>query len=393
MKAEVVPHSQSTILKAGLAMFSMYFGAGNIVFPLVLGQLAEGNTFYAILGLLITAVGVPFLGLIAMTLFNGNYRHFFDRLGYWPSTLFILFMMIMIGPIGAIPRLIALSHATVNIYWPGTSLILFSALSCLIIFLTTYKKNRVVDILSYYFTPLLLLSLGLIAYMGFINMPMPTTSNLEPSSAFLLGFMRGYETMDLLGSFIFSSIVLSCLEYPNYPVDHPHAKKNFRNMIFITLKASVIGALLLGSVYVSFCYAAAHNSVALHGLSSDQLLGQLALLTLGPYAGIIAIIAVTFACITTAIALSVVFAEYIHHEVLKGKSSYTACLITTLIVAFFMSTLSFTGIMAILAPILQVLYPALIVLSILNILHKVWHINSVKIPFWITLALSFILTR
>ena len=69
----------SNTIATGFAMFAMFFGAGNVVFPLSLGLMAQDKNIYAIVGLLITAVGVPFIGLMSMTLFNGNYKHFFEK--------------------------------------------------------------------------------------------------------------------------------------------------------------------------------------------------------------------------------------------------------------------------------------------------------------------------
>src|SRR5665647_1655937 len=99
--------NKSPIIATGLAMFSMFFGAGNVVFPLALGQIAQDKNFFAILGMLVTAVGVPFAGLIAMTLFNGDYRKFFARMGAVPGFIVVAIIMGLIGPFGAIPRCIA----------------------------------------------------------------------------------------------------------------------------------------------------------------------------------------------------------------------------------------------------------------------------------------------
>lgn len=73
MKARTLSNTIAT----GFAIFSMFFGAGNVVFPLALGQFAKDKHPYAAFGLVLTAVIVPFIGLIAMALFNGNYKHFF----------------------------------------------------------------------------------------------------------------------------------------------------------------------------------------------------------------------------------------------------------------------------------------------------------------------------
>ena len=90
--------SKTNIIAIGFAMFSMFFGAGNVVFPLALGQYAQDHNFYAILGLLITAVGVPFAGLMAMTLYNGDYKKFFERIGPLPGFAVAAIIMGLIRP-------------------------------------------------------------------------------------------------------------------------------------------------------------------------------------------------------------------------------------------------------------------------------------------------------
>jgi LIVCS family branched-chain amino acid:cation transporter len=380
------PKKSSTTLTVGLAMFAMFFGAGNIVFPLALGQYAQDQTLFAILGLLITAVGVPFLGLISMTLFNGNYTHFFERIGKIPGFVVTVFIMGLIGPFGAIPRCITLSHSTFSMFWSGVSLSTFSIISCLLIFLFTFRKNRLLEILGIVLTPLLLISMGIIIVKGFFNSPSAPISDFSSDAVFLLGLLKGYQTMDLLGAFFFSTIILECLESNGLD----NSQHNYRKMVFLTLKASLIGASLLAISYIGFCYVAAFNSETLQGVLPDQLLGVIAMHILGPYAGLVAIIAVALACLTTAIALAAVFAEFLHHRVTFEKLPYISSLILTLFVTYFVSTLSFSGIASFLVPILEICYPALVLLSALNIAHKLYHFNPVKIPVLLVFLISFV---
>lgn len=368
--------TRSNTLATGLAMFSMFFGAGNVVFPLALGQFAKDNNIYAILGLLITAVGVPFAGLIAMTLFKGDYRSFFARMGVWPGFIICAIIMGLIGPFGAIPRCIALSYSTASSYIPGISLPLFSAISCLIIFALTVKRNNIVDILGYVLTPFLLLSLGIIIVKGLLFSAEAPQSPHPPGAVFLEGLLQGYQTMDLLGAFFFASVVILCLKK-----DLPTQQMSNSSLIMkLTMRASVIGAFLLSLAYIGFSYLASFHSVDLMGIKADDLISQIAVRVLGNQAGIVVCAAVALACLTTAIALCSVFAEYLHEDITNYRMNYTACLIVTLLITYFISTLNFTVIIGLLAPILQVCYPALITLSLFNILYKLYGIKFVKTP-------------
>lgn len=367
-------------------MFSMFFGAGNVVFPLALGIYAKDANLYAIMGLLISAVGIPFAGLIAMTLFNGNYQQFFQRIGKVPGFILASLIMAIIGPFGALPRCITLSYATMQIYLPEVSLALFSILSCILIFMLTYKRTAILEILGYVLTPVLLLSLGIIIVKGLIVSPPAPISNHAPISIFFEGLFEGYQTMDLLGAFFFSSVILVYLER-DVDITNP---KNCWKVIKLALKASSIGATLLALTYIGFSYVAAFNSDVLSGVSKEEIPGRLASLILGPYGGIVVCIAVSLACLTTAMALASVFAEFLHTDIAFGKISYPFALIITLIISFFISTLRFNGIISFLAPILQVCYPALITLTILNILYKLHHFRPVKLPVLLVFLASLV---
>ncbi len=380
-------HHKTIVLATGLAMFSMFFGAGNVVFPLAVGQYAQDKNFFAIIGLLITAVGVPFLGLAAMALFDGNAKDFFDRLGRIPGFIVAAVIMGLIGPFGAIPRCIALSYSTMKTYFPALSLPIFSVISCIVIFLFTYKRSRIIDILGYVLTPLLILSLAVIIIKGLISSPEVSTTDLSSWSTFSIGLKEGYQTMDLLGAFFFSSVVLECLR-KEYPLTNE--RSSHKRLLILMLKASCIGAFLLAIIYVGFSYVAALHSENLVSIGKEELLSTLAKQILGPYAGIIACVTVALACLTTAIALTTVFAEFIHSDVTQNYVSYEVAIIITLIFTNVIATLNFTKIVALLAPILLICYPALITLSVLNLLYKLYAFKPVKIPVLAVFILSLI---
>ncbi|MBA3723238.1 MAG: branched-chain amino acid transport system II carrier protein [Parachlamydiaceae bacterium] len=382
----MISSSKSRYISTGLAMFSMFFGAGNVIFPLVIGQMAGEKVPFSLLGLLVTAVGVPFMGMIAIILFRGNYQSFFDRMGKLPAAVIIACIMLLIGPFGGIPRCIALSYSTLKTSWDAFPFILFSLLACVIVFLFTYRKSRTLTLLGSVLTPLLLISLSVIIISGLM-----TPSELEPSSfswleAFKYGFLEGYNTMDLLASFFFSTIIFNGLKNYFDPKEADHDRSVFVHSI----QSSIIGATLLSLIYIGFSYVAAYHAHALQITEQDQLLGSLTFKILGPYAGLFAAITIALACLTTAIALAVVFSEYLQKTVFDHRITYIQALLVTLVVTFGVSTLEFKGIVRLLAPILQIVYPALIVLTICNILYRLYHFKPVKVPVYITLGLAIL---
>ncbi len=358
--------SFSRVFSIGLAMFSMFFGAGNVVFPLVVGQTTGDQTPFALLGLLLTAVGVPFLGLIAILLFQGNYQQFFARSGKVPGFLLAAAIMLLIGPFGGLPRCIALSYSTLKLSWPLLPFGLFSFLSCLLIFFCTYKKNQMLNLLGYGLTPLLLFSLMVIVVVGLWTGESSFSSSLTASQSFWHGFMEGYNTMDLLASFFFSAIIYNTLKQES----QSSGVQGERDIFQLSLKASCIGGTLLALVYVGFSLVAAWHASNLSVDNQGELLGALTLKILGPYAGLVASATIALACLTTAIALAAVFAEFLQKMLFCNKISYFQSLVLTLAVGFAVSLLEFTGIVTLLAPLLQVAYPALIIFTIFNIVSR-----------------------
>lgn len=366
---------KSDSIAIGLAMFSMFFGAGNVIFPLAVGQYAGDKNLFAMLGLILTAAVMPIAGVIAMILFDGNYRQFFGRLGRIPGFLLALTIISLLGPLGSTPRCIALSYTTLKSAFLDMSPITFSAISCVIILGFTIKKNHILTLLGWVLTPLLLASLITIIVIGLFTateVQMVQESNL---SMFLHGLKEGYNTMDLLAAFFFSSTILNILRTRC----QENGQSN-RNYLKIAYQASIVGAILLSAIYVGFSYLASYHGHHLPINGKDELLAAITLKIAGPFGGLLVCITIALACLTTAIALISAFTDFIQKEVFSEKVSYEITLIGSLILTFFVSTFEFTGISAFLGPILQICYPGLIVLTFLNIANRIGDFKPIKTP-------------
>ena len=187
--------------------------------------------------------------------------------------------------------------------------------------------------------------------------------------------------MDLIAALFFSSLV-----YQRLKKDH-EGKEEKSSLLIPTMKASLIGASLLSLIYIGFSYVAAHHSMALGGTSIDQLLGKIGQIILGSHAGLIVCISIALTCLTTAIALTVVSAEFLQKKVTNGRLRYEWALIVVLAITLCISSLEFTGIVNLISPILQVIYPSLLVLSLFNIFHKLWGYKPIKTPVLLILLL------
>lgn len=372
------------VIPIGLAMFSMFFGAGNVIFPLAVGQYAGDQNTFAIAGMILTAVVMPFAGVFAMILYEGNYREFFGRLGKAPGFIVALLIISLIGPMGSTPRCIAVAYSTFNASFPGISSLLFSTVFIGLVFLFTAWKGRILSLLGYVLTPVLLLSLAAIVVLGLaLSADLPVTDHSK-MGVFFHGLKEGYNTMDLLAAFFFSSTIFAILK-------EKRKDSCERKHVHLSLRAAVLGAILLGVVYYCFNVISAYHGNELLSSSKDQLLSAITHKVAGSYGGVLVSVTVGLACLTTAIALVSVFSDFVHRDLFAKKVSYPVILITSLVITFAVSTLEFSGISSFLGPILQICYPGLIVLTMLNIAYKTTGFAPVKIPVFGTFALSALL--
>ncbi|HEY5236062.1 MAG TPA: branched-chain amino acid transport system II carrier protein [Rhabdochlamydiaceae bacterium] len=377
---------QSSLFTTGLALFSMFFGAGNLIFPLLIGKSVGSNVWFAIFGLGLTAVIVPFLGLAAMVLFQADYHRFFGRLGKVPGMMLLLVLQLILGPFGVIPRLVTLMHATVRPYLFDMPLMLFSIFAAVLIFGCSFKRQRLIGFLGAILTPILLLSLMALVFFGLTSDS--TMSPVSPAAgdSFLQGLVGGYNMMDLIAAFLFASVVLPHFQKET-ELEHPAQRR--RSLMKKMVLSSLIAAALLFLTYVGLCLISAHHGGSIDPAHpQEQMLSTIAAKLLGPAGGCIAAIAVVMACLTTAMTLVSIFADYLQKDLCKEKISPTLALVITLAITTLFANLGFGGIAAFLGPIVQIVYPGLILLTLLNILHSLYGYRLVKWPVFLTFAAS-----
>lgn len=374
----------SGILIAGLALFSMFFGADDLIWPLILGGTAGDKNFFAILGLLITGISLPLLGLISMMLFKGDYRAFFERIGKKTSLMLIFIIQAIIGPVGAIPRSITLSYASLKPYlFEGIDLTIFSLLSCSLLLVFTIKPRRVIHFLGIILTPVLLVSLGAFLFFGFLSPPEPKEVNMTSLEAFSGGLKVGYNTLDIIAAFIFAPLVMT---HFIAPAESDH-KVVFKKMV----KASLITAGLLSAVYIGLTYISSfYTPYVGEGHKPEEHLSVIANFLLGPTGAFIACIAVSLACLTSCIPIVSICGDYVREDLFRNRGGVFLPIVTILGISSMVANMGFMGIADMLAPVLQVLCPGLIVLSLFNIIHKLYERHMPRTPIFAAFVLSTI---
>ena len=377
-----------TGLTAGFAMFSMFFGSGNLVFPLVIGTQSLDKVAYGAFGLLLTGIIVPFLGLMAIILFAGNRPAFFGCIGKIPAFLLTLAMLSLMGPFGVIPRCILVSYGGIQLFWPNLEFHYFAAAFCLVTMLLVWKHDRIVPIIGRILTPALLVSIFVIIIAGFFRETALSPSDINALEVFLNALNIGYQTMDLLAAFFFSATTVAYL-YQNLP------NSDEKSLLKLSVNACLIGGGLLAAVYVCFILLGAHFAPKLSTVNPEQMLAAIAGFTLGDFAIPVASAAIALACLTTATILVMLFADFVHEDACNkkyGEAGEHFWIIVTLLISFTISLSGFDKLAIWIQSALWIAYPALIALAVANSMKMLLKLefNWGCVVFWTVLAIIFI---
>ncbi|MGL5983278.1 MAG: branched-chain amino acid transport system II carrier protein, partial [Cetobacterium sp.] len=204
------------ILVLGLALFSMFFGAGNLLFPPSLGVQVGSSWISAGVGFFITGVGLPLLGILAFTK-CGTLEHFADKVSPKFNTAYITTLILVIGPLFAIPRTGSTTFEMgvlplIGSLDPKMMTIVCSLLFFSITLFLVLNESKVTDILGKFLTPIILIILALITLVGILNpIGEAVVSSIE-GNQFSYGFVSGYQTMDALASVLFGVVIIKGLE-------------------------------------------------------------------------------------------------------------------------------------------------------------------------------------
>jgi len=367
-------------------MFSMFFGSGNLVFPLQLGKLAGNEYGIGLLGLLITAVIVPFFGLLAMILFAGDRHAFFAKLGNKPAFILTAIMLGLMGPFGVVPRCITVAYGSVKIAFPSFPFTIFCFLFSCAVGALIWQKNRVVEIIGVFLTPWKLGGILILITAGILTGSTPTVNTGTFATNFTQGISSGYQTMDLIAAFFFSAAIVHYLQ--NHLAKDTLQQNTDKTLVKLSLMASFIGATLLVLIYAGFVTMGAKHSVQFANAQPEEFLSLIAHYSLGSAATVIVCLTLVVACLATAVILTELFVEFLEEDVLPQRITHGQAVILTLAVTFAVSLLGFSKIALILKQILGYAYPALIAFTLMSIFDKITGKQWAGKSFWVILALS-----
>jgi LIVCS family branched-chain amino acid:cation transporter len=357
-----------SIFILGFSIFAMFFGSGNLVFPMQIGSVCLNYWLIGFLGLLVSGIIIPFAGVFAIKRYQGSYDNFFKELGFGANIIIPLILLSLLGAFGIVPRCITVAFGGFHVLEPAIPLWAFSCVFTLICFLTGLKDTRMLNIIGKFMTPVKLGTLALIIIVGILSAPYLSISEYTKESSFKLGLVQGYQTMDLIAGFFFSSLIFRHIE------QQCGSSANSKTIFLISAKASLIGASVIALAYGGLVYLGASYSSVIQAVQPTEMLPTLTQHLLGEYSTIVIAFAMGFSCLTTATALNNLYADFLRKLFKLKEAHFCYVLMATSLISFALSLLDFKGIAAFLSPILDVIYPGLIVFTIASLIYPRPHI-------------------
>ena len=355
-------------------LFGLFFGAGNLIFPLHLGQLAGANWFPAMLGFLVTAVALPLLGVLAIAATHAEGVYDIGRpLGRFFALAFMVLIHATIGPMFGTPRTATVSFTTGVLpmlpkAWAQVGLLVFSALFFAAAFFLSYKERKITTAVGKILNPVFLVLLFFVFFIGFSHpMGNPATQTVTAAyknASFMNGFLQGYNTMDALAALAFGVTVVTAVRGLGLKNDDDVAKS--------TAKAGVMATSWIGLIYAALILLGS-MSLAHFKLSPEggTAFNQVVTYYFGAAGHAVLATLLTLTCLTTAVGLVAAFAQDFYRHF--PKVSYRVWLALTSFLSFLTANFGLEQIIAWSVPMLMFLYPFSMVLILLSVFGKAFH--------------------
>lgn len=364
-------------------LFGMFFGAGNLIFPVYMGQQAGRNVWSAILGLVITGVGLPLLGVAAIGITRSNgLIELSQKVGKTYGLLFTCALYLTIGPFFAIPRCatVPFTVAVSNLLDTQATapvLAVFSLVFFAIVLAFSLRPGKILTYVGKILTPVFLVFLAALVVTALIH-PMSAVSDVEPlgnyqNSAFMAGFLEGYNTMDALASLAFGIVVVNVIRELGI--------KKPEYIAISTAKAGIFSGIIMAVIYFAVTIIGVQSRGAnVACANGGEVLVLIANHYFGSAGNLMLSITVTLACLKTSVGLVTSCSEAFCALFPKGPS-YKIWATVFSIVSLLIANLGLDAILAYSLPVLMLLYPLAITLILLGLLGQFFQHDKVVYVF------------
>ncbi|WP_034918229.1 branched-chain amino acid transport system II carrier protein [Gillisia sp. CAL575] len=351
----------------GFALFALFFGAGNLILPPFLGFLNGSQWYLVALGFVISAVGLPLLGIFAHARLQGNMFNFAEKISPIFSLIFCLLIYVIVIALPS-PRTAAVTHEIAIAPFFDISPLTTSIIYFLLVFVFVIKRSTVINNIGKFLTPAILLLLLAIIFSGFFTEYEPMGTDLA-ELPILSGFFEGYQTFDAIAALVVGGVIIISVKLEGY-----NSPVEIRQLITTAAILSGLGLLL---VYGGLIYNGAMvNSEFPQDVTRTELLSGISLLNLGSFAQICLAILVALACFTTAVGIVTGTADFMSEQI-KRPHVYSITVFLACFLGVIIGALSVNAIIEIALPVLLLVYPLTIVLILLNVMPANFRTRSI----------------
>lgn len=368
-----------------LTVFSMFFGAGNLIFPPFMTYQAGEKSLVAVLGFYITAIGLPILGLIA-TGISGGIQHLTGRVGKYFSSIFIIVVYLAIGPMLAIPRTASTSFEMVEMITGQSNILrlVYSFVFFLVAALIAFSPEKLTSRLGKILCPVLLVLISILFMFSFSLSDklgaVPDAAGAYEKGTFARGFIDGYQTMDAIAAIVFGMLVM--VNVKSFGIKHE--EQCIKEEIGASARTIIVFVLVYSAIaFVGFIA----GRVGIEASNGAQVLSSMSSLMFGGIGSYMIAMIFIVACLNTCIGLLASCSEYFNMRV--PAISYKLWVVIFASVSFVIANAGLDKIISISAPILSILYPTTIVLILMGLFRK---LNSCKVTYKVTVYTSLVMS-
>ncbi|MCL6293758.1 branched-chain amino acid transport system II carrier protein [Jejuia spongiicola] len=353
------------ILITGFALFSLFFGAGNLLLPPLLGYNAGGNWIWVTIGFMITAVVIPIFGILAHAKLQGTMFDFGKKVSPLFSTIYCILVYAISITIPS-PRTAAATHEIAIFPNFETNPLLTSSIYFTLVLVFVLNRSRILNFIGKYLTPFIVVILILVICIGLFssNVGMNISTFSTP---IVDGILEGYQTFDAIGAVVVGGVIIISLKLKDY--------SNTDSLKSIIRKSGFIAGFGLFLIYAGLIAVGAFygKDIFVDGsLSSDMqratLLRGISIATLGNIGNTFLSVLIALACFTTAVGIITGTADYFKGLFNDSKVVYNSVAVLSCLIGIGFGQLDFHTIIMIALPVLMFIYPITIVLILLNVL-------------------------
>ena len=349
---------------AGFALFSLFFGAGNLLLPPLLGYNAGNNWFWVIIGFIITAVVIPIIGILAHAKLQGTLYDFGKKVSPTFSLIYCVIVYIISIAIPS-PRTASATHEIAVYPFFGTSPLLTSCIYFSFVLIFVLNRSKIFNLIGKYLTPFIVVILVLVIGIGLFSSDMIMNQSTF-TTPIVDGLLEGYQTFDAIGAVVVGGVVIISLNLKGLN-SFDEKKELIKKAGFIAGSGLLImytGLIAVGAFYGSEVFVDGSLS---NDMQRANLLRGISIATLGNIGNTFLSTLIALACFTTAVGIITGTADYFKGLFKDSQKAYIITAIVGCLVGVLVGQMDFHSIIVVALPVLMFIYPITIVLILLNI--------------------------